>query len=59
MSAYGKKKQGVNPQIMEPHPTAHMDKEKRSWMGSNWRRNKDQWEKMAQKLHRQFAEGRK
>ena len=27
----------------------------RRWMGSDWRRNRDQWEKIAQKLHRQFA----
>ena len=27
------------------------EKEKRSWMSSDWRRNKDQWEK----IHRQFA----
>ena len=31
------------------------NKEKRSWMGSDLRRNRDQWEKIAQKLHRQFA----
>ena len=24
-------------------------------MGSDWRRNRDQWKKIAQKLHRQFA----
>ena len=31
------------------------DKEKRSWMGRDWRRNIDQWEKIAKMLHRQFA----
>ena len=31
------------------------DKEKRGWMGGDWRGNREQWEKIARKLHRQFA----
>ena len=31
------------------------DKEKRCWMGGNWKGKREQWEKIARKLHRQFA----